>query len=92
MNDVEEERYHVKGYWSIEGIFNGAIYRNNRKFGTVIRVKLEKINVQKSIGKDLQFRRFKRWLSENKLRRHDFLTEEIGIYMEEHPEKKLKLI
>ncbi len=91
MND-EQETYHVKGYWSKEGIFNGAIYLNNHKFGSCVRVQSHYINVQPSIGKDDQFKRFKRWLSENKLTRHKYLSEKIGEYMEEHPEKRLKLI
>jgi len=86
------EKYHVKGFWSVEGIFNGALYCNGKKFGTVVRVQMDKIAVSPSIGKDEMNQRFKRWLIENKVKRHAYLTEEIGQYIIDHPEKKVKLV
>ena len=88
MDDI----YTVKGYWSIEGIFNGAVYRNNRKFAFCCRVQMNMIAVRPSLGKDIPYRQFKKWLIENRLKRFDFLTDQIQIYTDNHPEKKLKLI
>jgi len=84
--------YTVKGYWSIEGIFNGAVYQNNRKFGSVIRVVHDRISYVPSLGKDRKHKEFKRFLSENKLTSFNFLTEQIQIYSDNNPEKKVKLI
>lgn len=90
--EPEPEVYHVKGYWSVEGIFNGAIYCNNHKFGTCVRVSSNMISVTASVGKDDQYKRFKQYLIRNRLKRHVFLTEKIGEYMEENPDKRIKLV
>jgi len=90
----DEIRYHVKGYWSKEGIFNGAVYKNNKKFCSCNRVLVpnDKIHCSPSIGKEIEFLRFKRWLSEHHLNRYDFLLEQIHLFMNQTPSKELVLI
>ena len=87
-----KDSYHVKGYWSDEGFFNGAIYYNNHKFGACVRGASMIISVTPSIGKDEEWRRFKRYLIEKRLKRSQFLCEKIGEYMESNPDKRIKLV
>ena len=88
----KEPSYHVKGYWSDEGFFNGAIYCNNHKFGACVRGASMIISVSPSIGKDAEYQRFKRYLIEKRLKRGQFLCEKIADYMLENPDKRIKLV
>ena len=85
-------KFHVKGYWSDEGIFNGAVYKDNRKFGTCVRVRMDMVTCESSLGKEDVYREFKRWLIENKRSRYEFLMDEIDDYIVNNPTKRLKLI
>jgi hypothetical protein len=86
------DKYHVKGWWSDEGIFNGSIYCNNKKFGSCTRVRSDIINVEPSNGKDEMFKRYKRFLKDNHLKQYNFLTNEIGEFIINNPQKRFKLI
>ena len=87
-----ETNYHVKGMWSQEGIFNGSLYKNNKKFSTCVRVQLDRISFTKNTNKDQEHRDFRDWLKSEKLSSFKFLTDQIELYIEENPTRKVRLI
>jgi hypothetical protein len=84
--------YDVIGKWADNGMFNGYITQNNKKFGAVVRIRMDIISVTPSKGKELMFQQFKKYLITNKLKRFIFLTDAIDNYIITNPHKKIKLI
>ena len=93
---VKEDVFTVKGYWSDDRIFNGSIYKNNSKFGTVNRILFPngdlRIHFYTSFGKEERMKDFKKWLIKNKLTSYNFFMQAIDDYVASHPNKRLILI
>ena len=93
--------YKIKGSWSIEGLFDGAVYdQNGKKFGTVKRVIMGnddlgmykyKIHFKGSLNKELHARKFKDWLKQHKNNSYKYFTKMIKDYIDHNPKDRLNL-
>ena len=93
--------YTIKGKWSIEGIFEGSVFENDKKFGTVNRVIMGqtdigqwiyKIHWKSSLNKDAIRDRFKRWLKDSKISSAEFFTKQIIEYIDNNPKHREFLV